>query len=475
MTARRARDITALEAELAALDSLEACAAACCAHLVDEEIDLASVYLMRSGLLRRYASIGYWRVLDGFGPNQGIIAATTRTGQPHLVDVATSDVYLMASGRTVSEACVPVWCDGASVGALNLESAHPIDASVLDEMSTVADALGRRIAALGGVEEPRGWQLLADRARLFAAAADEPEAIDVALAIATELSGGDSAMFVADVDRHGLRPAATAGPVGSRLMALPVASLDELGRWVAGPQSCYTLGEPDAPGFTGHDALRLDGVSALAVTVVGDVDARIGYLVIAYDRGELLGQEEIEQLEVLAALLGGAIRTTRHVGELLALTRRDPLTGLGHSRAFEERLRDLQADEDRVTAVFSVDVDHFKRVNDTRGHAAGDEVLRRVAAALEQALRDDDAVFRVGGDEFAVVITVSDEAQARAVGERLVAAVRAVGSRISVGGAVATYSGASHRDVFANADTALYEAKRRGRDRLVMSSELGRA
>lgn len=469
---RTTRDVSALENHLRELSSLEDCAQACCEFLIGGDIDLASIYLLRSGLLRRYASIGYWQVLDGFGPNQGVIATTTRTGQPHLIDVATSDVYLMAAQRAVSEACVPVWCEGESIGAINLEADTSIDASVLDEMARVAEVFGARITELGGVERPRGWQLLADRARIFTSEQDEREAIDAALSIATALSGGDSAMFVTDLARLGFRASASAGRFGEALMALPQNSLDEFGRWVTGPQSCYTLGDPEAPGFTGHDSLRVEGVSALAVSAVDDAAGRIGYLVVAHSRGALPDQDEVEQLEVLAALLAGAVRNARHVAELVALTRRDPLTGLGHSKAFDERLRELQEAEDRATAVFSIDIDHFKSVNDTRGHEAGDQLLKRVAAAMEQVLRSDDTVFRVGGDEFAVVLSVDDEAQAEAIGERLVAAVRDTGPRISVGGALAHYSGLSHRDVFGRADAALYEAKRRGRNQLVMASQL---
>ena len=124
--------------------------------------------------------------------------------------------------------------------------------------------------------------------------------------------------------------------------------------------------------------------------------------------------------------------------------------------------------------MFSIDVDNFKAVNDTLGHEEGDRQLKTVADALRSALRGDDSVFRVGGDEFAVVISVDDERQARAVGERLVDVVRAIGPSVSAGGAIASYGGVSHRDVFVLADTALYEAKRRGRDRLVMSSDVRR-
>ena len=459
-----------LASRLAELDDIEACAELCCEFFITPERDLVSIYLMRSGRLRRYASVGYWQALDGFPPGAGVIANTTVTGQPHLIDVATSEMYLMAAQCAVSEACVPIFCDDVSIGALNLESAAPIEAAILDEMATVAKILGDRISELGGVAEPRGWQLLADRAASFTAVRDEAEAIRTALEVATALTAYDSAMFVAD--RAGdLLPIAAHGTASESLLALSDDALTTIGRWVAAPKSCYTVGDPSAPGFTGHDTLRVDGVSSLAITAVDDGESRIGFLVVARQWREMPHQDQVEQLEVLAALLGGAIRNARHVEELLAQTRRDPLTGLGHSKAFDERLKSLHSDEARATAVFSIDIDRFKSVNDTLGHDEGDRQLKAVADALRSALRGNDSVFRVGGDEFAVVVSVDDEQQARAVGERLVQVVRAVGPSVSAGGAVASYGGVSHRDVFVLADEALYAAKRLGRNQLVMRDE----
>jgi diguanylate cyclase (GGDEF)-like protein len=180
---------------------------------------------------------------------------------------------------------------------------------------------------------------------------------------------------------------------------------------------------------------------------------------------------------------------------------RDPLTGVMNRRsldAFLERTVDLCAALDQPALLLMVDVDHFKRVNDTFGHPAGDEVLRVVADTLVRTfLRKNDFVGRYGGEEFVVVLRDAGNASAEQVGQRLLDAVRRLripvpaptlaaeatasaaglpeaGAQteleitVSVGAAAAR-SREGARDWLARADRALYEAKAAGRDRCVVA------
>src|SRR5207253_4373248 len=104
-----------------------------------------------------------------------------------------------------------------------------------------------------------------------------------------------------------------------------------------------------------------------------------------------------------------------------AEARRDPLTGLANRRAFEERLHEELA-RGAPFGLAVLDLDDFKRVNDTHGHEAGDEVLRRVAAVLARGVRADEGVFRIGGEEFAVLVAGDRDAVVR-VAERARAAL----------------------------------------------------
>jgi diguanylate cyclase (GGDEF)-like protein len=170
-------------------------------------------------------------------------------------------------------------------------------------------------------------------------------------------------------------------------------------------------------------------------------------------------------------------------------TVRDPLTGLYNRAFFLDQLR--QTAEGGSTrglglAVLMLDIDHFKTINDTYGHDAGDAVLREVAQVLRECTRSDDLVARYGGEEFTLALTVTAPDQATDRAERIRAAIAA--RRFA-----ATYASAGHalnvtisiglafahpghvRDTQAlitTADQGLYQAKRHGRNRVVFHPEV---
>jgi diguanylate cyclase (GGDEF)-like protein len=153
--------------------------------------------------------------------------------------------------------------------------------------------------------------------------------------------------------------------------------------------------------------------------------------------------------------------------ERLAAT--DPLTGTLNRRAFLARLDGVLGvgAAGRDAAVCLVDLDGFKAVNDTGGHAAGDALLCAVAQALAGALRASDTVARLGGDEFAVLV-VEDDVQPGAVAERVRAAIARAGSAAGVTasvGATSVQPGDGVLDLLRRADTAMYRAKTGGGDR----------
>ena len=152
----------------------------------------------------------------------------------------------------------------------------------------------------------------------------------------------------------------------------------------------------------------------------------------------------------------------------------DALTGLGNRRAVERFVKRQKLSREAV-GVVALDIDHFKQVNDTHGHAAGDTVLRHVAETLRQELRGNDHAYRTGGEEFLVVLASTALEGAAATAERLREQVerqllRVEGEtlRVTVSAGVALWaSGTSFQRSSQAADTALYEAKRGGRNRVV--------
>ena len=159
----------------------------------------------------------------------------------------------------------------------------------------------------------------------------------------------------------------------------------------------------------------------------------------------------------------------------------DPLTGLFNRNALEQRLAELDGAPcdgrkgGQSHALLLCDLDHFKRVNDELGHAAGDAVLQDVAYTMRAVLRAGDSIYRIGGEEILVVLPGASEKDAVAIAERLRQAVRkrrpaGVGVTISIGAAVTKPDTVNTDDLVARADAALYSAKASGRDAVFVAN-----
>ncbi|HSI68471.1 MAG TPA: GGDEF domain-containing protein [Planococcus sp. (in: firmicutes)] len=151
----------------------------------------------------------------------------------------------------------------------------------------------------------------------------------------------------------------------------------------------------------------------------------------------------------------------------------DPLTSLKNRRYLEKRFHQMMDSGREHMACFSIaliDIDHFKRVNDTYGHQVGDAVLQELAWRLQCEAGEDDIVARLGGEEFIVVLNKLDKQEAEAASERIRGNMERADwshAAITVSIGVATYSfGDSHDSLYQRADKALYQSKERGRNRV---------
>lgn len=175
------------------------------------------------------------------------------------------------------------------------------------------------------------------------------------------------------------------------------------------------------------------------------------------------------------ARLGTAFN--RMAEELKARARTDELTELPNFRAFREHIDAELERADRYPGAFGVlvlDLDHFKKYNDTCGHLAGNDALRRVAKTIRETVRAVDFPARYGGEEFAVVLPQIDASSLAAIAERIRANIEALPAppdgaalTVSIGGAMYTRDGRDRETLFQAADARLYEAKRAGRNRVV--------
>lgn len=192
--------------------------------------------------------------------------------------------------------------------------------------------------------------------------------------------------------------------------------------------------------------------------------------------------------EFTPRMLARSVRYARKLGETLEKLRllsiHDALTGLINRREFERLLADEWQRSTRFKRSFALvvaDIDHFKRVNDTHGHPAGDAVLKHVAGVLSGQLRTVDHLARVGGEEFAIIMVETSEKDAFSTIQRLLVLLAAspctlpdstvnITVTISAGIAMMPDNAGSTQALFEAADKALYTAKRAGRNRVLMAT-----
>jgi diguanylate cyclase (GGDEF)-like protein len=228
---------------------------------------------------------------------------------------------------------------------------------------------------------------------------------------------------------------------------------------------------------------RVRGLASLKVLPLRAGGGVLGTLVVGSRRRGALGPEAARQLEVIAMQAADALLRARLFERTETLATTDGLTGLVNHRTFQARLDERLAEARRYGRRLSLiltDIDHFKAVNDTHGHPAGDRVLQGVARVLAREARTTDLVARYGGEEFAIVMPETDAAGALVIAERIrervaEAAFDVEGGplRVTLSLGVATFPGDADAKapLVEAADGCLYAAKRGGRNRTVAAGE----
>lgn len=219
-----------------------------------------------------------------------------------------------------------------------------------------------------------------------------------------------------------------------------------------------------------HPSLAPAQFRATIATPVWVAGEMVGAMIAGTRQSMSFSKQDIEAFELLAGQAGRALENARTFQtevairhQLVADSTRDVLTGIGNRRHAMTLLESLRTGD----ALALIDLDHFKAVNDTHGHAAGDEVLTDLGAFLTTQLRDGDDVARFGGEEFLLVVR-SSSSEVSGILERLTYDWHVFSQRTTFSTGFAVHErGADPATTLGNADAAMYEAKAAGRNRVV--------
>ena len=363
-----------------------------------------------------------------------------------------------------------------------------------DDLGFLAASFNRTAAALGEdaarlTEAEREARHMAARMRAVAGAAAGVLAPDSEEALQALLRKSCEAVLPLDFFGFGLYDADAralhylADPWVDEPACTVTLSGRPAERVVRERRSLMTL-RADDPAAAGT-VLSRDGrrSESIVCTPILDGDAVLGVLSVQSYTPDAYGPADVEVLEAVAALAATALQNLRLVRQLraseAALARQahhDPLTGLANRALFRERVERAlgrAATAPGRVAVLFLDLDDFKTVNDSLGHAAGDQLLVEVAARLLNATRGADTVARLGGDEFAVLLeNARDDADTQIVARRILSALSApvelarTAAALSVGasiGVARARAGDGPDELIRNADVAMYMAKGRGK------------
>ncbi len=292
------------------------------------------------------------------------------------------------------------------------------------------------------------------------------------------------AIFEADWDRYQLMPRVLAGGALEGLHEIEI-SLD---RGITGwaflrgyPYNCPdTRSHSEALPIPGQDESTLEESMLVVPLIAGD--HRLGVIDMWRNGLSQFTDEDLERCALFGYITAAAWRNAQLYAELELRAMTDPLTGLLNHRWWDELAAREAARSGRAgteIGILMIDLDHFKKVNDQCGHAAGDGLLRNVARAIQATLRTGDAAVRYGGEEFLVMLHDTDEVGAMRVAEavqEVLTKLPAPGNGVervtaSIGVAFFPRHGAVLEEVVNVADVAMYQAKAQGRDRIILAPE----
>ncbi|TMA28071.1 MAG: diguanylate cyclase [Deltaproteobacteria bacterium] len=424
------------------------------------------------------------RLLRGpLSPREGVLGAVLATGKAVRVENAADSLAYYQGRAPVSSFCgVPL----IGRGALVADRAEPFAEDEERVLAALAAEVTRAIEAerlLGAVRREKE-----EKARFFEALEELNRTTTLAQAAQTAVAQARRmcpaldlcALTLAEEKQGRLRHRVQAvdGDAAAALRELAfadnaglVSNVVKLGAPLPG----RALGAMDRVVIFDNGTV-VRGLAALKIFPLRAGDSTVGTLVCGSRSAEALPEAAQRELAMLALQAAEALVRTRLYEEAEKLATTDGLTGLLNRRTFNGQLQARVREAERYRKPLSLlllDIDHFKRVNDSHGHPAGDAVLRGVAHVAAREARETDLCARYGGEEMAVILPETDARGALAMAERIRAAVEKAqhatesgALRVTVSVGIATTPAPSAEGLLEAADKALYRAKQNGRNRV---------
>lgn len=413
---------------------------------------------------------------------QGLTGAAATQKRPiYAADVSQHPQYVSSARNTKSELAVPLMVRDEVVGVLDCQSENldHFDKETIDLLTLFSTqaSMALQNAQLYSLERQRARHLevINAIARETTAVLDQEELlIKVCSVIQHRFQIGHVSVLLRDGDDLLLRASegrftACAGGGGR----MPAGA----GLWGAALSSGKTLIEDDVHASPEYVGFYQETRSRMCIPLVS-FGQTLGVLMLESEELASFHQDDVESLEAVADICATAIQNAHYVERVKQLAYLDGLTGIFNRRYFEMRVVE-EIDRARRfnsgMAVLMIDIDQFKRLNDEFGHLLGDEVLRQVSSMFHQQLRKIDVVCRYGGEEFAILLSQTNQQHSLAVAEKLRRLVESwqfpgVPQSVTISAGVATFPdhGTTRDELVKSADAGLYAAKQGGRNRVLL-------
>jgi diguanylate cyclase (GGDEF)-like protein len=418
------------------------------------------------------------------GCNEGLVGAAAFKKQPvYAPDVSKDPRYICAVQSTRSELAIPLMVRDEVVGVLDCQSDRldHFDHETIDLLmlfSTEA-SIALQNARLYSLERERARQLEAINtiAQQSTAVMELEELLTRACAVIQQaFQVQHVSLFLREEGDLVLR-----AHHGKLTLCIPRGGRFPANRppWRRILAASGAIVEKDLSSQPESSRLFAEAASRMSIPLIS-FGQTLGVLTLHSSQSDAFRDNELQSLESVADICANSIQNAHYVERVKQLAYLDGLTGIFNRRFFELRIMDEIERARRYgtgMAVVMADIDQFKKLNDDFGHLLGDEVLRQVSSLFHQNLRKIDVVCRYGGEEFALLLTQTNAAQAVTVAEKLRKLVEgwqfpALPRTVTISAGVAVFPdhGGSRDELIRAADNALYCAKQTGRNRVCLNS-----